>query len=138
VNPTWPDASTVVRILFPVGFLASDRDKRRYSPSFNTWHSKRDVAKGRSRPFRARNRMTAMARTAVVPEAASAGAPSAQLRRPLSQPAMAALPDSRRQVSANTGQSPTAWRTGQSTKATFAQASGECHGRVRHDAHHNG
>jgi hypothetical protein len=25
-----------------------------------------------------------------------------------------------------------------STKATFAQASGECHGRVQHDAHHNG
>jgi hypothetical protein len=29
-------------------------------------------------------------------------------------------------------------RTGQSTKATFAQASGECNGRVQHDAHHNG
>ena len=33
-----------------------------------------------------------MERTAIVPEAASAGALSAQLRRPLSQPAMAALP----------------------------------------------
>jgi hypothetical protein len=27
---------------------------------------------------------------------------------------------------------------GSSTKATFAQAFGECHGRVQHDAHHNG
>ena len=36
VNLTWPDASTVVRVLFPVSFLASDRDKRRYSSNFNT------------------------------------------------------------------------------------------------------
>ena len=35
--------------------------------------------------------MTAMARTAVVPEAAPVGALSAQLRRPLSRPATAAL-----------------------------------------------
>ncbi len=42
-----------------------------------------------------------------------------------------------RQQSANTGHSPTAWRTGQyDPKATFAQASGECRGRVQHDAHH--
>jgi hypothetical protein len=73
VNPTWPDASTVVRVLFPVSFLASGpRQTALLVKHVGTL--KGDVAKGRSGPFRARNPMTSMARTAVVPEAASTGA----------------------------------------------------------------
>ena len=45
MNRTWPAASTGVRVLFPVGFLASAATKG-YSSNFNTWHPKGMSPKG--------------------------------------------------------------------------------------------
>jgi hypothetical protein len=57
--------------------------------------------------------MVTLARTSVLPKTIFVGALSAQLPRPFSRPVMAALRRLQRPVSANSGHSPTASRTGQ-------------------------